>query len=150
MQFSAKLCTQARKADVMPSAQRKEVENGKVSVRRVRVALHGLRPRRLRRGDLEDKGAQVQKDGAQSHRAEGTEEDIDYVPQEHAEGDVREYLLHCKEILAPSDMVHEVNALRNLLLFAGNNAVDVCMNHNPGLRPRNKPSRKASMDEETY
>jgi integrase/recombinase XerD len=66
------------------------------------------------------------------------------------EGDVREYLLHCKEILAPSDMVHEVNALRNLLLFAGNNAVDVCMNHNPGLKPRNKPSRKASMDEETY
>ena len=66
-------------------------------------------------------------------------------PKSMTEGDVREYLLYCKEILAPSDMVHEVNALRNLLLFAGNNAVDVCMNHNPGLRPRNKPSRKQSI-----
>ena len=71
-------------------------------------------------------------------------------PKSMTEEDVREYILHCKSFLAQTDMVHEVNALRNLLLFAGNHAVDVCMNHNPGLRPRNKPSRKASMDEETY
>ena len=71
-------------------------------------------------------------------------------PKSMTEEDVRTYILHCREILAQSDMVHEVNALRNLLLFAGNHAVDVCMNHNPGLKPRNKPSRKSSIDEETY
>ena len=71
-------------------------------------------------------------------------------PKSMTEEDVRTYILHCREFLAQSDMVHEVNALRNLLLFAGNHAVDVCMNHNPGLKPRNKPSRKSSIDEATY
>ena len=46
-------------------------------------------------------------------------------PKSMTEGDVREYLLHCKEILAPSDMVHEVNALRNLLSGEKMNPVQV-------------------------
>jgi len=71
-------------------------------------------------------------------------------PKSMTEADVREYILYCKETLASSDMVHEVNALRNLLLFADNHAVDVCLNHNPGLRPRNRPRRKAAMDDDTY
>ena len=71
-------------------------------------------------------------------------------PKAMTEEDVRQYILYCKEKQAPSDMVHEVNALRNLLLFADNHAVDVCMNHNPGLRPRNKPQRKSAMSDEIY
>jgi integrase/recombinase XerD len=71
-------------------------------------------------------------------------------PKSMTEEDVRVYILHAKESLAPSDLVHEINSLRKLLLFAGNSAVDICLNHNPGLKPVVRNHRKPSMDDEVY
>ncbi len=65
--------------------------------------------------------------------------------------DVRVYILHAMETLSPADMVHEVNALRNLLLFTDNSAVDICLNHYPKLKPTMRGNRrKASMQDDVY
>ncbi len=65
--------------------------------------------------------------------------------------DVRTYILYAMETLSPADMVHEVNALRNLLLFADNSAVDICFNHYPKLKPVMRGNRrKAAMQDEVY
>ncbi len=71
-------------------------------------------------------------------------------PKTMTEEDVRTYIIHCKERQGASDLVHEINALRNLLLYANNHAVDVCMNHNPGLRPIVKNRRKPAMADDVY
>jgi hypothetical protein len=49
--------------------------------------------------------------------------------------DVRVYILYCKERVSTADLAHEVNALRRLLNFVDNHAVEICLNHNPGLKP---------------
>ena len=56
-------------------------------------------------------------------------------PKSMSEDDVKEYILFCKEQVSSEDLNHEIDALRKVLLFAGNSAVDVCLNHNPGLKP---------------
>ena len=73
-------------------------------------------------------------------------------PKSMSEEDVKEYILYRKESgVSTEDLGHEVDALRKLLLFAGNNAVDVCLNHNPGLKPvcRNR-RRIPAMSDEVY
>ena len=70
-------------------------------------------------------------------------------PKSMTEDDVKEYILFCKEQVSAEDLGHEIDALRKVLLFAGNSAVDVCLNHNPGLRPvcRNRRRIPAMADE---
>jgi len=66
--------------------------------------------------------------------------------------DVRQYILYAQESLSPADMVHEVNALRKLLLYARNSAVDICLQENPRLKPsvrgrsRNPPMEEDDLD----
>lgn len=65
--------------------------------------------------------------------------------------DVREIILDAKERVSAADLVHEVNALRKLLMYVDNNAVDVCLNHNPGLKPVFRGTRrKQCMQDEMY
>ena len=65
--------------------------------------------------------------------------------------DVRAYVLYCKDRVGQSDLVHEVNALKKLLQFANNSAVDICFNNYPGLKPVFKGNRrKESMDDDVY
>ncbi len=72
-------------------------------------------------------------------------------PKNWTESDVREYILYCKTLVSTADMVHEINALRQLLLFVDNPAVDLCLAHNPMLRPKFKGTRrKESMSDELY
>lgn len=48
-------------------------------------------------------------------------------------------------------MVHEINALRQLLLFIDKPAVDLCLAHNPMLEPKFKETRrKESMPDALY
>lgn len=48
-------------------------------------------------------------------------------------------------------MVHEIDALRQLLLFIDNPAVDLCLVHNPMLKPKFKGTRrKESMSDALY
>lgn len=72
-------------------------------------------------------------------------------PKSMTEQDVKEYILYCKERVSTEDLGHEIDALRKVLLFAGNSAVDICLNHNPGLRPvcRNR-RRIPAMSDEVY
>ncbi len=65
--------------------------------------------------------------------------------------DVRVYILYCKERQSTADLVHEVNALRKILNFVDNHAVEICLNHNPGLKPSFKGSRRKNvMSDEVY
>ena len=72
-------------------------------------------------------------------------------PKSMSEDDVKEYILFCKEQVSSEDLNHEIDALRKVLLFAGNSAVDVCLNHNPGLKPvcRNRRRIPASTSSST-
>jgi hypothetical protein len=68
-----------------------------------------------------------------------------------SEAEVREYILYCKTLVSAADMVHEINALRQLLLFIDNPAVDLCLAHNPMLKPKFKGTRrKESMSDALY
>lgn len=71
-------------------------------------------------------------------------------PKSMKEEDIREFIVERMRTLASSDMVHEINSLRQLLLYAGNSSLDVCLAHNPQLKPVNRPQRKPSMDESVY
>jgi integrase/recombinase XerD len=72
-------------------------------------------------------------------------------PKNWTESDVREYILYCKTLVSTADMVHEINALRQLLLFIDNPAVDLCLAHNPMLKPKFKGTRrKDSMSDDMY
>ena len=72
-------------------------------------------------------------------------------PKSMTPEDVRVYILYCKERQSPADLVHEVNALRKILNFADNHAVEVCLNHNPGLKPTFKGNRRKNvMSDEVY
>jgi len=72
-------------------------------------------------------------------------------PKNMTPEDVRVYILSCKEKMSTADIVHEVNALRKLLLYADNNAAETCLNRNPGLKPIFKGSRrKHSMQDDMY
>ena len=72
-------------------------------------------------------------------------------PKNMTPEDVRTYILYCKDKVSTADLVHEVNALRKLLLYVDNNAVDICLNHNPGLKPVFKGTRrKPSMQDDMY
>ena len=65
--------------------------------------------------------------------------------------DVRVYILYCKERVSTADLAHEVNALRRLLNFVDNHAVEICLNHNPGLKPSFRGTRrKGVMQDEVY
>ena len=46
-------------------------------------------------------------------------------PKSMSEDDVKEYILFCKEQVSSEDLNHEIDALRKVLLFAGNSAVDI-------------------------
>ena len=63
-------------------------------------------------------------------------------PKSMTAEDVRVIILDAKERVSTADLVHEVNALRKLLMFVDNNAVDVCLNHNLGLKPVFKGTRR--------
>lgn len=72
-------------------------------------------------------------------------------PKNMTPEDVREFILYSKERLSPSDVVHEINAMKKLLIHLDNNAVDVCLNHYPGLKPTVRGvKRKPSMPDEMY
>ena len=72
-------------------------------------------------------------------------------PKSMTAEDVRVIILDAKERVSTADLVHEVNALRKLLMFVDNNAVDVCLNHNPGLKPVFKGTRrKQAMQDDMY
>ena len=72
-------------------------------------------------------------------------------PKSMTPEDVRVYILYCKERQSTADLVHEVNALRKILNFADNHAVEVCLNHNPGLKPTFKGNRRKNvMSDEVY
>ena len=72
-------------------------------------------------------------------------------PKNMTPEDVRMYVLYCKERVSPSDLIHEINALRKLLLYVDNPAVDICLNRNPGLRPVQKGMRrKPSIQDDVY
>lgn len=72
-------------------------------------------------------------------------------PKSMTPEDVRVYILHCKEKQSTADLVHEVNALRKILNFADNHAVEICLNHNPGLKPMFKGNRRKDvMSDEVY
>lgn len=72
-------------------------------------------------------------------------------PHDMTPEDVREYIAYCRLGQSPSDMVHEINALKQVLLFVDNNAVDVCLNRNPMLKPRSRGCRRRPpMDDELY
>ena len=61
------------------------------------------------------------------------------------------YITYCKERQSASDLVHEINSLKKLLNFVDNHAVEVCLNHNPGLKPVFKGTRrKKVMQDEVY
>lgn len=65
--------------------------------------------------------------------------------------DVRIYLIERKSMVSPSDLVHDVNALRKLFAYVDNPAVELCLNKNPGLKPRaHGRNRKPSMSDEIY
>ena len=71
-------------------------------------------------------------------------------PKSMTSEDVRQYILYTQEVLNPSDMAHEVNALRKLFRYVKNNAVEDCFSDYPGLRPTVKGrSRLPSMSAET-
>lgn len=72
-------------------------------------------------------------------------------PKHMTPEDVRVYILYCKELVSTADLVHEVNALRKILLFCDNSALDVCLNHYPNLRPTLKGNRRQkSMSDDMY
>ena len=72
-------------------------------------------------------------------------------PKNWSEAEVREYILYCMTLVSAADMVHEINALRQLLLFIDNPAVDLCLAHNPMLKPKFKGTRrKESMSDALY
>jgi hypothetical protein len=72
-------------------------------------------------------------------------------PKNWSEAEVREYILYCKTLVSAADIVHEINALRQLLLFIDNPAVDLCLAHNPMLKPKFKGTRrKESMSDALY
>lgn len=72
-------------------------------------------------------------------------------PKSMTSDDIRTYILYCKELVSTADLVHEVNALHKILLYANNNAMDICFNHNPGLKPFLRGNRrKKAMEPEVY
>lgn len=72
-------------------------------------------------------------------------------PKNWTESDVREYILYCKTLVSTADLVHEINALRQLLLFLDNPSVDLCLAHNPVLKPKFRGTRrKESMPDDLY
>lgn len=72
-------------------------------------------------------------------------------PKNWTENDVREYILYCKGLVSTADMVHEINALNQLLLYLDNPAVQLCLAHNPMLKPNFKGTRrKDSMSDDMY
>ncbi len=72
-------------------------------------------------------------------------------PKQFTEKDIEVIIRRDRELRSPSDMVHEVNALRKLCRFCGNMNLDLCLDRNPELKPRIKGNRrKSSMQEETY
>ncbi len=74
-------------------------------------------------------------------------------PKSLTETDVREYIIYCEEECkqAQSDMVHEVNALKEICRFCGNDAVDKLLMHEPGIKPTSKGRvRLPTMSDETY
>ena len=72
-------------------------------------------------------------------------------PKQFTEKDIEVIIRRDRELRSPSDMVHEVNALRKLCRFCGNMNLDLCLDRNPELKPRIKGNRrKGTMQDETY
>jgi len=72
-------------------------------------------------------------------------------PKQFTEKDIEVIIRRDRELHSPSDMVHEVNALRKLCRFCGNMNLDLCLDRNPELKPKIKGNRrKGTMQEETY
>ncbi|MDY0236663.1 MAG: site-specific integrase [Gudongella sp.] len=72
-------------------------------------------------------------------------------PKQFTEKDVYAIIAADTPRRSSADMVHEVNALRKLMSFVDNPALEVCLNHNPELKPKIRGNRrKQSMSIESY
>ena len=72
-------------------------------------------------------------------------------PKNMTAEDVRIYLMSEKDRVSPSDFRHEINALKKLLAFVGNEeAISVCLARNPGIAPVIRHKRIASLDDSVY
>ncbi len=72
-------------------------------------------------------------------------------PKKMDEDDVLAYLRYRKgRKVGPSDYNHDISALRQLLRYNDNNAVDRCLVRNPGMKQRAKQKRLDPLPEDTY
>lgn len=72
-------------------------------------------------------------------------------PKSMTADDVRVYLMKEKGRTSPSDFRHDINAMRRLFAFAGNEeAVSTCLARNPGIAPVVRSQRIPSMDDSIY
>jgi len=72
-------------------------------------------------------------------------------PKNMSLDDVRIFLLYRKSLnLSQKELGHEITALKNLLQYNENPAVDMCLFKNPMLRPRTKGKRLPSMADSVY
>ena len=72
-------------------------------------------------------------------------------PAKFTEDDVKQYILYRKgKKNSSSELNHDISALKNLLIYVGNIAVEKCLQKNQGLRPKSKEPRLDPLSGETY